>query len=239
MSMQDANKVIRFIERHCRIPQKGHPHGVPMRLAGFQKKFVRGLYKQGVTRALLSVAKKNGKSELLAAINLAHLVGPMAGYDERLLLISPGSLKQSAVIFERACYMVRNSPELADLIEITASSYKMHHRTRLNVLEAMSTSKRSIHGQLPTMWTFDELAQAPDTVLYEAMDRAQGTLEGAKGIVISTRSEVAGNTFGEIVDGIREGRFWILPLNPDAEAQVRARMDSILDRTDPPIPSIG
>ena len=39
--------------------------------------------------------------------------------------------------------------------------------------------------------------------------------------------------------GIRDGRFWILPLNPTAESQIKARMESILDRTDPPVPSIG
>jgi NAD(P)-dependent dehydrogenase (short-subunit alcohol dehydrogenase family) len=38
------------------------------------------------------------------------------------------------------------------------------------------------------------------------------------------------------VDGIREGRFWILPASEEADARVRARMESILARTDPPLP---
>lgn len=41
------------------------------------------------------------------------------------------------------------------------------------------------------------------------------------------------------LDGVRDGRFWILPLNPTAESQIRARMRSILDRTDPPVPTLG
>ena len=41
------------------------------------------------------------------------------------------------------------------------------------------------------------------------------------------------------LDGVRDGRFWILPLNPTAESQIRARMASILDRTDPPVPTLG
>ena len=42
-----------------------------------------------------------------------------------------------------------------------------------------------------------------------------------------------------VLVGVRDGRFGIPPLNPTAEAQIGARMDSILHRTDPPVPTIG
>lgn len=38
------------------------------------------------------------------------------------------------------------------------------------------------------------------------------------------------------VEGIRRGDFWILPASPDAEAKLRARVQSILERSDPPLP---
>lgn len=38
------------------------------------------------------------------------------------------------------------------------------------------------------------------------------------------------------VQGIREGRFWILPASEETDARVRARTDSILARQDPPLP---
>lgn len=38
------------------------------------------------------------------------------------------------------------------------------------------------------------------------------------------------------VEGIREGRFWLLPASEETDARVRARMESILAREDPPSP---
>ena len=41
------------------------------------------------------------------------------------------------------------------------------------------------------------------------------------------------------IRGIRDNQFWIAPLNPDTRQKVRARFDSILDRSDLPIPTLG
>ena len=41
------------------------------------------------------------------------------------------------------------------------------------------------------------------------------------------------------IQGIRDDQFWIAPLNPGTRERVRARFDSILDRSELPIPSLG
>jgi len=41
------------------------------------------------------------------------------------------------------------------------------------------------------------------------------------------------------LEGIRGDQFWIMSLNPGSESQIKARMDSILTRKNPPIPSLG
>ena len=72
-----GEKVCQFIERHCLIPE-GSKVGDPIKPLDFQRKFVLDVFVNPVrtSRANLSVARKNGKSALIAAIVLAHLVGP-------------------------------------------------------------------------------------------------------------------------------------------------------------------
>ena len=42
-----------------------------------------------------------------------------------------------------------------------------------------------------------------------------------------------------LLEGVRDGWLSIVLLNPTAEAQISARVDSILHRTAPPVPTIG
>src|SRR5215475_2335000 len=77
-----AQDVIDFIQA-LTVPS-GTGQGKPFILEPWQKKFIRDIYephrdgKRVVRRAILSVARKNGKTALTAGIALAHLVGPEA-----------------------------------------------------------------------------------------------------------------------------------------------------------------
>jgi len=58
-----GEKVCKFIERYCLIPEV-RKVGQPIKLLDFQRKFVLDVYDNpaGTSRAYLSVARKNGKS---------------------------------------------------------------------------------------------------------------------------------------------------------------------------------
>ena len=74
-----SRAVIAFIEQLC-VPE-GKLVGQKIKLLPFQKKFIHEIYGRTgiVTReAYLSIARKNGKSAILAAILLCHIVGPEA-----------------------------------------------------------------------------------------------------------------------------------------------------------------
>ena len=76
--MTRGDRVCLFIERYCPVPE-GKLVGKPLRLMEFQRRFIRAIYDNPAgrtTRAYLSIARKNGKSSLIAAIALAHIVGP-------------------------------------------------------------------------------------------------------------------------------------------------------------------
>ena len=82
---------------------------------------------------------------------------------------------------------------------------------------------------------FAKPSSAPDTGIHSAEDLRR--LMEAFGTTLKTThpDEVA----QAALDGIRQGRFWILPLTPATESQIRARTDAILARSDPPVPTIG
>ncbi|MGR0260959.1 terminase large subunit, partial [Klebsiella pneumoniae] len=77
--MTRGERVIAFIERYIIVPE-GARLGQPLRLDDFQKRFLRAVYDnpQGTDKAYLSIARKNGKTGLIAGLLLAHLVGSEA-----------------------------------------------------------------------------------------------------------------------------------------------------------------
>ena len=82
---------------------------------------------------------------------------------------------------------------------------------------------------------FAKPSSAPDTGIHSADDLRR--LMEAFGTTLETTHPDA--VAQAALDGIRQGRFWILPLTPATESQIRARIEAILARTDPPVPTIG
>ena len=119
--MTRGEKVCQFIERYCLIPE-GSKVGQPIKLLDFQRKFVLDVYDDpaGTSRAYLSVARKNGKSALIAAIVLAHLVGPEAKQNSQIIS-GARSRDQASLVFKLAEKMVRLSDELIKIVRIVPS----------------------------------------------------------------------------------------------------------------------
>lgn len=97
-----GERVIAFIEKYCKTPE-GQKIGQPLKLDAFQKKFILDVYDNpyGTHSAYLSIARKNGKTGLIAALLLAHLVGPEAVQNSQIVS-GAQSKDQAAVVFELA-----------------------------------------------------------------------------------------------------------------------------------------
>ena len=114
-------KVCAFIEQYCLIPE-GAQVGQPIKLMNFQKQFILDVYDNlhCTSRAYLSVAKKNGKSALIAAVLLAHLVGPEAKQNSQILS-GARSRDKASLILKLAEKMIRLLPELSKIVRIVPS----------------------------------------------------------------------------------------------------------------------
>ena len=82
-----AGDPVAWIEQVLLVPS-GPLRGRPFRLGEWQRRFIAESMAPGVREAALCVARKNGKTGLVAAIVLAHLAGPWNRPDWRGLVAS-------------------------------------------------------------------------------------------------------------------------------------------------------
>ena len=62
--------------------------GKPFELQPWQLRFLRAAWRPGVIESGLSVARKNGKTGMIAVLALAHLIGPLRRFDWRGMVAS-------------------------------------------------------------------------------------------------------------------------------------------------------
>lgn len=172
------------------MPEGKHV-GKPMVLEPFQIKFIRDIYDNpaGTRLAILSVARKNGKSGLIAAIVLAHLVGPEARQNSQIVS-GARSRKQAAIVYNLAAKMVALSPELRAIIKATPSGKTLHGLTMNTEYQALAAEAGTAHGLSPVLAIHDEMGQVRGEFdpFIEAIETAQGAYDDALQIVISTQA---------------------------------------------------
>jgi phage terminase large subunit-like protein len=198
-----AAAVIKFIEK-LTVPS-GHGMGKPFRLEPFQKLFIRAIYephlglRRAVRRAILSMARKNGKTALIAAIVLAHLVGPEAIVHGEIYSAA-NDRDQAAIVYKFARQMVELDHELMQMIELVPSTKTMVARRTGSVYRAVSAEAGTKHGYLPSVVIYDELAQAKNRDLYDVLDTSFGARDEPLFIVISTQSNDPEHIMSKLID---------------------------------------
>src|SRR5262245_9314891 len=198
-----AAAVIAFIE-HLTVPS-GKGQGKPFKLAGWQKKFIRDIYepqigqRRAVRRAILSVARKNGKTALIAGLVLAQLDGPEAIINGEIYSAA-NDRDQAAIVFKFARQIVELEPELASKIEVITSTKTMIGRKTGSVYRAVSAEAGTKHGYLPSVAIYDELAQAKNRDLYDVLDTSFGARTEPLFIVISTQSNDPEHILSRLID---------------------------------------
>ena len=200
--MTRGQKICTFIEHYCLIPE-GAQVGQPIKLMKFQRKFILDVFDNphGTSRAYLSVARKNGKSALIAAILLAHLVGPEARQNSQIIS-GARSRDQASLVFKLAEKMVRLSPELSKIVRIVPSQ-KMLVGLICNVeFKAISAESGTAHGLSPVLAILDELGQVrgPHDAFVEAIETAQGAHANPLLIAISTQAATDADLFSIWLD---------------------------------------
>ncbi|MHA3020138.1 terminase TerL endonuclease subunit [Mycobacterium sp. BMJ-28] len=106
-----AERCIRFIETYCRSP-KGVGFGKPIRLAEFQKAWIRAILKPGVRQAVLQAPRGQGKSTLLAAIAVWATFDKSETGQPQVPIMATTVGQAARAVYDVACKMVAAEPEL-------------------------------------------------------------------------------------------------------------------------------
>jgi len=184
----------------------GAGQGKPFQLLKWQKDFIRDIYEPSlpdgrrvVRRAILSMARKNGKTALIAAIALAHLVGPEAIPNGEIYSAATDR-DQAAIVFKFARQIVELDAELRAKVEIIPSTKTMLARRYGSIYRAISAEAGTKHGYMPSLVIYDELAQAKNRDLYDVLDTSFGAREEPLFIVISTQSNDPEHILSQLID---------------------------------------
>ena len=188
------------------IVPSGEGEGEPVILEDFEKSFIFDIYnpvdannRRIVRRAILSLARKNGKSFLIAMLVLVHLIGPEAIINGEIYSAA-NTRDQAGLIFRYLAQLIRADPELSSLLKIVDSTKRVIAMSNGSVYAALSADAGPQHGRNPSLIIFDELAQAKNRDLYDALDTSMAARKEPLYISISTQSNDPQHILSQLID---------------------------------------
>jgi len=207
-TMTRGEKVVAFIENYCLIPE-GTKVGQKMLLDPFQKNFIIAVYDNpaGTRRAYLSIARKNGKTALIAALVLAHVCGPEAIQNSQVVS-GARSRDQAALVFNLAAKMINLSAILRNLVKIVPSSKRLVGVNKNVEYRALAADGTTAHGLSPILAILDEVGQVqgPQDAFIDAITTSQGAHEAPILMAISTQAPTDADLLSIWIDDALESK---------------------------------
>ena len=172
-----ADYAVMFIESLCHT--KGTWAGKPFELIDWQEQIIRDLfgvlkpngYRQFNT-AYIEIPKKQGKSELAAAVALLLLCGD--GEERAEVYGCAADRNQAKIVFDVAVGMVRFCPALSKRVKILESQKKITYLPTNSSYQVLSADVANKHGFNTHGVIFDELHTQPNRKLFDVMLQGSG-----------------------------------------------------------------
>lgn len=172
-----ADYAVSFIE--CLCHTKGTWAGKPFKLLDWQEQIIRDLfgtvkpngYRQFNT-AYIEIPKKNGKSELAAAVALLLCCGD--GEQRAEIYGCAADRGQATIVFDVAADMVRMCPALNRRCKILTSQKRILFTPTNSFYQVLSAEAYSKHGFNIHGVVFDELHTQPNRKLFDVMTKGSG-----------------------------------------------------------------
>ncbi|MDY6858558.1 MAG: terminase TerL endonuclease subunit [Pseudomonadota bacterium] len=207
--MKASTKAIRFLES-LKIPE-GPKAGDLVKLAPFQKQFVKGALEDGVNVAVLSIGRGNAKTALSAGIALGACMGVWDAQPRREVLIAARTRDQARIAFDFVVGFMRSLPEEEQKL------FTVRRSPRLEIeyegdggghfIRAIAADGKSALGSAPTLVLMDErghwAADQGDS-LEHALLSGLGK-RGGRALIISTSAADDAHPFSVWLDQEQPG----------------------------------
>lgn len=172
-----ADFAVNFIE--CLSHTKGKWAGKKFELIDWQEQIIRDVfgilkpsgYRQFNT-AYIEIPKKQGKSELAAAVALLLCCGD--GEERAEVYGCAADRQQASIVFEVAADMVKMCPALNKRVKILTAAKRIIYLPTNSFYQVLSAEAYSKHGFNIHGVVFDELHTQPNRKLYDVMTKGSG-----------------------------------------------------------------
>jgi phage terminase large subunit-like protein len=167
--------------------------GQPFNLRPWQKAIVEELFgrmraddstRRAYRTCYIEVPRKNGKSELAAALALYGLLGDKVNGAE--VYSAAADRDQAALVFNAAAQMVRHSPYLSKRLKILDSQKRIVDYQTGSFYRAISAEAYSKHGFNASLVIYDELHAAPNRDLWDVLTTSMGARHEPLVVAITT-----------------------------------------------------
>lgn len=171
-----GGRICRFIELLPHV--KGVLSGQRIKLEPFQVWVLTQLFgwvdpdgNRRFRRALVIVPRGNGKSTLASGVALYMLAADGGQAD---VYTAATSRDQAGIVFRDAQHMAKTSPELCHKLGIKVLAHQLTVPTKNSRFLALSSESHGLDGLNISLAVLDELAQHPDSRVYDAIVTGAG-----------------------------------------------------------------
>lgn len=174
---EKADRAVMFIEslKHT----KGKWEGQYFKLLPWQETLVRNIFgvikedgKRQFKTAYVEIPKKNGKSELAAAIALYMLYAD--GEPSAEVYGAASDRAQASLVFDVSRRMVETCPPLLKRSKILTATKRLVNESNNGFYQVLSADVGTKHGLNVSALIFDELHSQPNRKLYDVLTKGSG-----------------------------------------------------------------
>lgn len=157
-----AERAIRFIETYCRAP-KGYGYGKPLKLAEFQKAWLREILSDDVSAAILTVPRGQGKSTLLAALAVWATFDESSSGQPQVPVVATTVGQAMKSVYNVIIDMIRAEPELADrcIIYTGMANARIEVHSTGGTCFPIANKVDTLQGLDPSLAIMDEIGFQP------------------------------------------------------------------------------
>lgn len=197
-----AEKNMAFCERLLNMPTASGKI-IPIRFIYEQEMFFYAVFdnENGTRQAIYSLARRNGKSFLVACILLCFLIGPEAKLNAKLAS-GAMSREQAAIIFQQCREIIAVSPKIERLISIVPSGKILRGLSLNTEYRSLSSESSTALGFSFALVLLDEVGSivGPTSSFVSALISSQGSHSNPLMIFLSTQAPTDNDFFSRLID---------------------------------------